>query len=215
MSSFVTYRTFTDPEEANALVQVLDHHKIPYRIDTARPPVDMSFDPDRTQERILIFVPAGCVADADRAQEFAVHSEPDFDIGEHHFQEFSDEELLGVLYKSHEWNPADVLVARRLLADRGVEVSSEAIAGKKEQLADAMRQPVKGPFFLVAAGYLLALLGGVLGIALGWSFATMKERDPSGREFYKYDEGTRRDGKWMMAIGCGFALFWIHRRFGG
>jgi len=211
MSSFVTYRTFTDPEEASALVQVLDHHKIPYRIDTARPPVDMSFDPDRTQERILIFVPQGCVVDADRAQETAVPSELDFDVGGHHFQDFSDEELLDVLYKSHEWNPADVLIARRLLADRGVEVSAEAIEEKKEQLAESMRQPVKGPFFLMAAGYLLSLLGGILGIALGWSFATMKERDPSGREFYKYDEGTRRDGRWMMGIGFVSALFWLFR----
>jgi hypothetical protein len=39
----------------------------------------------------------------------------------------------------------------------------------------------------------------------------MKERDPSGREFYKYDEGTRRDGRWMMGIGFVSALFWLFR----
>jgi hypothetical protein len=209
MSDFATYRTFTDPEEADALVQFLDHRGIPYRIDRARPPVDMSFDPDRTQERILIFLPRDLFAEADRAQEAAVPDETESSLKDHYLSEFSDEELLEILYKSHEWSPGDVVIARRLLESRGVEVDSAKIAGKREELVASLREPVKGPFFLITAGFLLALIGGLLGIALGWSFATFKDRDPDGHEFYKYDEKTRTLGKWMMSLGAVSLLMWL------
>lgn len=211
MSAFATYRTFTDPEEAEALASILDHHGIPYRIDRARAVVDMTFSSDMTHERLLIFVPPDLFAEADKAQEAAIPDEPDGSFGEHYFADYGSDELLEVLHKAHEWNPGDVLIARRLLAARGVEVDTEKIAEKQQEEIAAVHKPVKGPAFLVAAGFAFAVLGGLLGFAFGWSFATMKSRDPSGKEYYHYDERTRDLGQWMLIISAISVVGWFIR----
>lgn len=209
MPAYATYRTFTDSEEADALRQVLAHHGIPYRIDRAKPAVDLSFDPDHAHERILVFLPLERFADADRAQEAAAPDASNSDLEHHYLQDFSNEELLEILYKSHEWHPGDVMIARKLLETRGVKEDPAMIADKRLEEIIAIREPVAGPPNLIAAGFLLALLGGILGIVLGWSFVTLKERDPNGEEFYKYDGLTRSLGIWMIVSGLSSLLLLV------
>lgn len=212
MAEFATYRTFTDPEEAEVIVSILGKHGVPYRIDRARAPVDLTFSSDMTHERLIVCIPADLFVEADKALESTVPEEQDESFGEHYLNDFSSEELLDLLHKAHEWSPGDVVIARRLLARRGVDADDESIAAKQQENLAAMRQPVSGDKFLIAAGFLLALLGGIFGIAIGWSYATLKDRDATGKEYYRYDSRTREIGRIIMGLGilCGFAWLVAH-----
>lgn len=212
MSAFATYRTFTDPEEAEALATILDHHGIPYRIDRAETPV-LTFSSDMVHERLMIAVPPDLFREADKAQEAAVPDLPAEAFGDHYFSEYSSDELLEVLHKADEWSPGDVIIARRLLADRGVETDSAEIAAKQQENLVAKRQPIPGNPFLLGFGFVLAFLGGILGFFLGWSYATLKDRDASGVEYHRYDAHTRELGQWMMATSVLCFIGWLLYRF--
>ena len=214
MAEFATYRSFTDPEEAEALVQVLNHHGIPFRTDRTQMSIGQTFASSAAYEQILVAVPADLFGDADKALEAAMPEETEDAFGEHYLSEFSSDELLEVLHKAHEWNPGDVVVARRLLAKRGVETDAEEIAAKQKAILEAKREPVSGNRYLITFGFFLALLGGILGAALGWSYATLKERDATGTEYYRYNEQTRKLGRWMMLVSGVCFLGWVCVRFG-
>jgi len=47
---------------------------------------------------------------------------------------------------------------------------------------------------------LCALLGGFLGVAIGYSICTMKQKTPEG-EFFTYDLQTRKEGKLILVTG--------------
>lgn len=212
MAEVANYRTFTDPEEAEVIVSIIGKAGIPYRIDRARAPVDLTFSSDMAHERIILCIPADLFVEADKALASSVAEEPESSFGEHYLNDFSSEELIELLHKAHEWSPGDVVIARRLLAKRGVDADEESITAKQQENLAAIREPVPGDKFMIAAGFLLALLGGLLGIALGWSYATLKERDATGKEFYRYDTRTRELGRLMMYLGIVCGIAWVLAR---
>lgn len=211
MESYSTYRRFTDAEEAEALTAILDRYQVPYRIDREKPPVDLSFNPDRTHERILIFVPRELFGEADRALAAVAEASPELEE-DHYLHDFSDDELKGVLFHSHEWSPGDGVAARKLLETRGVKVSEEEVERRRQESLTVSHQPVRGSAWLLAAGFLFALLGGVLGVVLGWSFLTMKDTDASGKEHLHYDERTRDLAKCIVLIGAISMVGWLGLR---
>jgi hypothetical protein len=65
----------------------------------------------------------------------------------------------------------------------------------------------------VLAGYVFALLGGLLGVAIGSVLWTSKINDPYGNKVKKYNPGTRRHGFIILVIGA--VMFAIATQMGG
>ena len=201
MSTFATYRTFIDPEMAEELTRVLDEHGIPYRIERDKPPVDLAFTADQTHERILIAIPPDLFVPADKAQESMTPGAAE-DVDKDHFlHDFSDDELVDVLHKASEWHPADVIIARRLLEARGLEVDDAELEQKQAEHLEKQRQPIRASFALIAAGFIFSFLGGLIGLGIGWSLVSMKERDATGKTYHRYDHRSRDLGRCMIFLG--------------
>ena len=122
---------------------------------------------------------------------------------------FTDEELIDVIEKSDEWNKFDVELAQKLLKERGNEITTEQISELKKQRIIELSKPEEGQNVYIIIGYVCALLGGLLGIFIGWHLTTYKKTLPNGNRIYAYSENDRKQGNRILILGIVFIVFWI------
>ena len=87
------------------------------------------------------------------------------------------------------------MLARKILAERGKVVSDEAISAIHEERIEELKSPEPPQTSWIIIGYLFALLGGVLGIFIGWHLMTYKKTLPDGERVYDYTERDRKQGR--------------------
>jgi hypothetical protein len=128
---------------------------------------------------------------------------------EHYLQGFTDKELVEVVAQYERWSPNDQVLARKILAERGKPISEELITVLREQRNEdlAGTEPPQTPFIVV--GYVFAVLGGFLGIAIGWYMNMAKKTLPNGDKVYVYGERDRWHGKLIYFIGLVVLIAWI------
>jgi hypothetical protein len=71
---------------------------------------------------------------------------------------------------------------------------------KKERL-EMLAKPEPSQAKFIWAGYIFAVLGGLLGIAIGWGIYFSQKRLPNGSVVYSYSEEDRKHGKRIITIG--------------
>lgn len=86
--------------------------------------------------------------------------------------------------------------------------SSKQIKEKKTLISKHQLQAGKSgsPVYIFLC-FILALLGGLLGIYAGYIYSQSKIKDSDDQEFYAYNEQTRQYGKIIMWLGIGVLLF--------
>ncbi|RZJ49712.1 MAG: hypothetical protein EOO44_17795 [Flavobacterium sp.] len=122
---------------------------------------------------------------------------------------FSDDELIEVISKSDEWNKFDVSLAKKLLKERGQEITPEKIEEIKKQRIAELSKPEASQKGYIILGYITAFLGGLLGIFVGWHLLTYKKTLPDGNKVYAYSEEDRKQGNRILIIGLVFFVFWF------
>ena len=114
---------------------------------------------------------------------------------------FSNEELIDVISSRDKWNWRDVEAAEVILRDRGIvfdEAEKRRLLAKRVQ---EVRATIEGRTAWIIFGFVLAFLGGLLGIAIGWDYYFHKAKDPLNQIYYIYGTRTRRLGLVMMMLG--------------
>ena len=122
---------------------------------------------------------------------------------------FTDEELIDVIEKSDEWNRFDVQLAQKLLKERGNEITTEQINELKKQRIIELSKPEEGQNVYIIIGYVCALLGGLLGIFIGWHLLTYKKTLPNGNRIYAYSDNDRKQGNRILILSGIFIVIWI------
>ncbi len=82
---------------------------------------------------------------------------------DYYLYSFTDNELMEVITKADEWSPFDVVLARKLLAERGKNLTDEAIAGIHEKRIEELKVPDPPQTFWIVAGYVCALARWITG----------------------------------------------------
>jgi hypothetical protein len=194
-SEFITYQKFDDPALAEALTETLRENSIEYITEEESSRFDPSFSMSRAAVDYAVKV---------RPQDFEqIHAlllkqeEKDTEAvdKDYYLFSFTDDELMEVITKADEWSTFDLVLARKLLAERGKSISDEAIAEIEEQRIEDLKKPEQPQTTWIIVGYLAAFLGGVLGIFIGWFLANGKKTLPDGERIYFYSEPDRRQGK--------------------
>ena len=155
---FLTFQQFNDAGLASAIADKLKAQRIECVVEKVKPLLEPGFFRNPIEQTIHLKVRA---ADFDRAhkalEEHYRRQLEDVDPGYYLFS-FTDIELLEIVAKPDEWGHFDYVLARALLADRGLEIPDEIVEQMKQQrlrqLAreDSLYQPVDP---LVAFGTLL------------------------------------------------------------
>lgn len=212
---FITFQRFGDRELAESLVGVLEAAKIDCRFEDQSSSLDSSFGGGGFTNEYVVKLQKD---DFEKANAVLIeHSIADLDsIGDDYYLfSFSDDELRDVIAHNDEWSRFDSMLAQKLLKDRGHEIDQNELRILKQQRIEELSQPEKPQTTAIIAGYILAVLGGLVGIFIGWYLSSQKKTLPNGDRVFSYREADRRQGKNMMYLGILFLVFWIVMRIFG
>lgn len=198
---FNTYKEYTDQEQVDALVKVLNDHNIQHLIIKDRDSLDGLYGKDSYQKNYSVKLKP---EDFDRVAGILQKlGEQALETVEqdHYLFGFSNEELMDILAKPDEWNEFDYVLAKKILADRGKDVNEENLKHLKELRINQLAQHATISKTWLVIAYISAFLGGVLGVFTGWHLSKSMKVLPNGQRVYTYDDEVRDHGKQLMLIG--------------
>jgi len=198
---FVTYRKFTEQGQADALTQILGDNQIEFQLTEDRESMDSLFGAKVFTRYFYVKIKQQDFAKTDSLLQEQSEKELANVDKEHYLFSFSDDELFEILYKPDEWNEFDFQLAKKLLKERGRDISSETIELLKKQRIKELAKPEHESRVWIYAGYILSLLGGWIGIAIGLILITAKKTLPDGQRVYTYPVKDRNHGILIFTIG--------------
>jgi hypothetical protein len=202
MNDFAIFRRFSDTGQANELAEELRKNGIECRLIDDSPSIDITFTGNsafQKETQLMImqsdFEKANKVLD-ENADETLIHINKD-----HYLFDFTTEELFEILAKPDEWNALDYKLAQRILKDRNQNIDENLLKALKQERIKELSKPDKHQGKWIVIGYILSLMGGLLGIFIGWYLWTMKKTLPNGEKIYVYSENDRKHGRRIFVIG--------------
>ncbi len=118
-------------------------------------------------------------------------------------QQKTDTELIAIYSHPTDYQPDYIALVREELIHRKLDIEQYDVANAKE-LAIKRKELSSGktgsPFYILI-GFILAGLGGLLGIYIGYIYSRSKIRLTENEAFYVYTKETRNLGNWMMWLG--------------
>jgi hypothetical protein len=210
---FITFKKFDDPALAQALTSLLGENGIEYQIEEGA----FSFDPTFAASRELSTQYSVKISPVDftRATELLNASEAE-DIKrvdkDYYLFSFTDTELMEILEKADEWSSFDHQLARKLLADRGIDVSDQKLAELDQSRLNELKTPEATQSEWVIIGYILSFIGGVLGIFIGWMLTSHMKTLPTGERVFVYREADRKHGKNILYISIAITVIAVTYR---
>lgn len=195
----INYQTCFNEGEAIELAELLKRNHIESFLDYSTGGFDPSFSNVKLNNTVVVKIQAKDITRADEV----LASELDFDsINEDYYLlDLSVKDLKDILVKPDEWNRFDYLLAKKLLKDRNHHISETEVNDLQKQRIEQLAIPEKSDSLMVIVGYGFALLGGIIGILIGWILFSHKKRLPNGESVYKYTDKDRQHGKKIAIIG--------------
>lgn len=197
-----TIRKFVDKHQAEDFAAFLKSHGISTKFIEVKPSLDAIYGNVETSIAYEIqiqkenFEKANVILEQ-QAQEIIDQIDKD-----HYLFDFTDEELYDILLKPDEWNELDQKLALRILNDRGQNITEELIESLRKQRYSDLKKPEKSQSTWVVLGYISSLLGGFLGIFIGWHMWKSTKTLPDGEMVYSFNESDRNHGKFMLIVGA-------------
>ena len=207
MSGYVTYETFRSKEQLMDLAELLNYYDIDYLVeDYFLNPDITSANTESSKEYCIKLLPEDFERVTEIRNKHAV-SELD-DVNDNHYLfEYTNEELLmEVIAKKDEWSSFDYALARKILKDRDVEVTDDQVHQLTTERIKELSKPDGDQKGWIVFGYILAFLGGLLGILIGFHLKTHKKTLPNGERVYAYSHSDRKHGNRILIIGTVFAI---------
>jgi len=198
---FVTYRKFDNEDRATALADVLNGSGIEFEIAKDRDSLDSLYGGRSTSPLFYIKIQQKDFEQADLILAKVSQQELTSVDTDHYLYAFSDDELFEVVSKPDEWNEFDYELAKKILAERGKSITPEVVGLLKQRRVNELTKPEEIHKGWIFAGYLLALLGGLFGIFIGWQLYNFKKTLPNGQRVYAYSPTNRRHGFRILLFG--------------
>jgi hypothetical protein len=210
------FRTFSNFGLAIELRNILEENEIDTVLDDNSAPVDVTFSVGASaQDKIEIRIKESDFEKAELILEKAAKAQLNTIDPEYYLFDFNDEELYDVLLKSDEWNKFDYTLAQKILKERGKNIDQELINSLKKQRLEELAKPDENQKPWIIAGYIFALLGGFLGIIIGYFLWTSQKTLPNGQKVYSYSAKDRKQGKYIFFVAViVFPCILLFRVFG-
>ena len=202
---FLTFRRFHEQETAIDLIQKLNELNIEFEVEDN----DSSFakKPD-TRDISIKLKPADFDIAQKELENYYRFLTRQVDANYYLF-EFTNEELQEVLEKPYKWGDFDYQLARKILKERGKEMSDGLIDNLQKSGNDDLAIPESYHKGWINFGYFLAIAGGLFGIIIGWYLCHSKRTFPDGRRAHRYSEWERKHGKQILLLGGIFFPVWL------
>jgi hypothetical protein len=210
--TFSVFRKYPTLEQAKELETLLNKHNIDTNIVDNIASVDSNFTGSSLQNQYEVKI---LLADFEKAEKILDENAEkliDQIPEDHYLFGFTDTELYEILLKSDEWSELDYKLAQKILTQRGKSIDPDLLKGLKKQRLELLAQPEGNQKPWIFAGYTFALIGGLLGILIGYLLWTSKKSLPNGQRVYSYSEKDRTHGKTILYIGLILLPFYVTLR---
>jgi len=220
---YQTFQKFNDPDLAAAIAQQLQAKGIDSKIENESPLLDATIIGDSLGSSIHLKIPASQFTRAHAVMEEYYRSQLQNIDPDYYLLSFTNAELLEVVQKPDEWGHLDYALAKRLLNERGQEITPVKADQLRQQRLSELTRPEKAhpiPIIIGYAGTLISLLGGLTGgffglwfnaggLTLGYMLAFLKKTLPNGEKVYIYSPAERGHGKIILALGAIGLIVWF------
>jgi hypothetical protein len=211
----VIYKKFFEQDQVNGLVDILKENKIPYLVSEDRESLDSLYGDKQFKQQYFVKIKKADFETVDNILINQAHEHLDTVDKDHYLFTFSNEELYDILSKPDEWSEFDFLLAQKILKDKGEQIDKEKIKKLKNERISELAKPDEKNKGWIYAGYILAFLGGLLGLFIGWHLSTFKKTLPNGERVYGYNVNDRSHGNRILIIGLVMLIFWLGLRIIG
>ncbi|HEY0656350.1 MAG TPA: hypothetical protein VGD65_24625 [Chryseosolibacter sp.] len=199
---FSTYKTFYEQDSAIALADILKANNIDYEIAEDRESLDSLYGDKHLSRQFLVKLKKDDFARVDALVLASVEEQVTSIDRDHYLFQFTDDELFEILTKPDEWSALDFQLAKKILKERGKDINETTIALLRTQRINELAKPEDGPKAWIYAGYVFAVLGGLIGVCMGLALMTAKKTLPNGQRVYTYSEDHRAHGTRIFFIGA-------------
>lgn len=207
MSDLLAYHSYPNPVVAQSLLALLDEQGIEYKAHHAKPRFSAVLGTTTAEQFVISLRPEDFtrVRELEEIQAASALAELPAD---YYLFQFSNAELWALVSEPAAWSSHDVALAGRLLHERGETVSEEKLNALRAQHTATLAAPNPSPTGWIVAGYVLALVGGVFGLGIGWSLLRYQKTLPDGRQVPGYSVPDRAHGRRILWLGAAGLLAW-------
>ena len=202
MPEYSVFKTFYAEEEAIDLLNLLNEKGINGIVEKSKILADKIFVGDITQGEIFVKLKEEDFDKANTALNEYISNNLDTISSDYYLHSFTNEELNEIIQKPDEWSNQDVIIARKLLAQRGHALTDTEIKEKATSRLQELMQPESEKPGRVVLGYLFAIVLPIYGLFYGLMMHTAKKLLPNGQRVYAYNKETRSHGLIITAIGA-------------
>ncbi|GAA4344115.1 hypothetical protein [Flaviaesturariibacter amylovorans] len=199
---FATFRSFTDPETAAALATQLREAGITVRLRDESSPIDTLLTGGVPDNFIQLQLDPRDFATAQAFLEEYYRQQLHLLPADYYLFGFSNTELREIIEKPDEWNPLDYVLAQKLLADRGLELSTESLRELKTVRLRSLAQPKALPSGWRPFIWILALFYSLPTLLLGLVLYHFRRTLPDGSNSYVYTAADRSFGKQLAIVSA-------------
>lgn len=200
IENFIAFRSFPTLIQAKELETFLKENNIETILADNLPPVDITFSGNTLQNRYEVKIDASDFEKAELILEKETENLLDTVNPDYYLLSFTNEELYEILLNSDEWDVFDYKLAQKLLTERGKTIDADMLASLKKERLKILAKPEENQKPWIIAGYIFSLLGGGIGIVIGYSLWKSKKTLPNGERVYSYSEEDRKHGKTIFFI---------------
>lgn len=201
MITYEVFRGFYSEEEAVGIYNLLLKSGIDAKLEKKRPIADTSIVGYDSDHNVFIKIKNSDFTRANEVIDAYIQSNLSAVDSDYYLYGFADEELFDIIKKPDEWNNQDFIIAKKILAERGYDLSETEIRKITQTRLTTLEKPEKISSTWIVWGYIAGLFA-IFGIVFGLVLATSKKVLPDGRKVFVYDAATRKHGTNILVMGC-------------
>lgn len=204
---FEFFREFLNLEEARDMANILEQYNILYKLEEPRVIIDQAIVGHSMLPKVILKI---LTRDFQRVNTILASIIETQEIpNQHYLLDFSDLELFEVLKKPDNWNVEDITLSKKILVDRGFEITDEQINQLQRERYGHLKAGKKGNLQWIAFYGACIIIGVVFlhplfllaGAGMGLYYWRDQNTDPSGERYFTFEKNTRNIGQFIFYIG--------------
>ena len=203
---FLSFRTVFDLDQANSICTLLRNEGVEAELSNAVSGFSKVYLGSGVESSYTISLHASDFNQAELILRKDSENAISFIKADHYLYQFTSEELQDIIGKADEWSSLDVLMAEKILKERGHTYELDVDKVRNLRL-EALAEPSDASE-LIVLGYVFALItDNVVGALIGVMLWTLKKTLPDGNRVHRYSKTDRNHG--MIIFSLGLMIFLI------
>ncbi len=213
MVELSVFKTFYDLEEANEFATILADHGIQVEVNDLKLAVGSYIVGDISQGEIYVKIPPHDFKRANEVINNHLRSVIQVIPEDYYLNSLSNEELVDIIDKAEEWSNNDLVMAQKILEERGYPINEAIVKEKARRRLTELAKAENEKTSTIVIGYLCAFVFSIYGVFYGIMLFNAKKLLPDGRQVPAYTDRVRNHGYIISVISICFIVLTLVRVF--